>query len=357
SLTSWPSSITSISTLITCIPPNFVTPRIPSMAKVLTAIACRNARPGAKRREIPDAGCRGLYLIVQPSGAKSWGVRFRFRSLPRKLTLGSFLDGGREPDVVPEIDTPLSLAAARELATRALRQVGSGVDPTVTKRARRVAQRAAEADTLAAISQEFLRRKEPQRADDQLRSDLELLCESQLGRLPVEQIRRGQFARVFDHIADTRGPVRSDRVRSSLNRALNWHAGRSDYVNVLGRGGRRTSIRERARTKVLNDPELKAVVGTAEQHKGDPFAGLVLFDLHTGARRGEVAALKWDELSDGGQTWIIPAHRYKTNRDTLIPLSKAAQRIIAERPHLGPFVFGVAGARPLGGFSKRKREF
>jgi len=45
------------------------------MAKQLTAVSIANARPGPQRREIPDAGCRGLYLVVQPSGRKSWAVR------------------------------------------------------------------------------------------------------------------------------------------------------------------------------------------------------------------------------------------------------------------------------------------
>ena len=66
------------------------------MAKALTAITCRNARAGATRREIPDGGCRGLYLVIQPSGHKSWCTRFRFRGAPRKLTLGPFLADGQQ---------------------------------------------------------------------------------------------------------------------------------------------------------------------------------------------------------------------------------------------------------------------
>ena len=326
------------------------------MAKVLTAISCRNTRPGAKRREIPDGGCRGLYFIVQSSGVKSWAARFRYRGQTRKLTLGSFLDnGGQEPGVEPELDTPLSLASARELCTKALRQAASGTDPTALKRKRRIAQRAGEADTLTAIVQEFLRRKEPQRADSQLRSDLELLCEA-LGRLPVAEIRRGQFARALDTIADERGPVRSDRVRLSLDRALNWHAGRSDYVNVLGRGGRRTSAAERARSRVLNDSELQRAWLTAEKLK-TPVASFMQFTLLTATRRSESAGLRRTELSDDGKIWIIPAERYKSKRDPLIPLSKAAQRIVAAQPHIGDFVFSTTGRRPLTDFAKHKRAF
>ena len=38
------------------------------MAKPLTAIAVAKARAGAERREIPDGGCRGLYLIGEDAG-------------------------------------------------------------------------------------------------------------------------------------------------------------------------------------------------------------------------------------------------------------------------------------------------
>ena len=45
------------------------------MAKVLTAKTIETMRPGAARLEVPDAALPGLYLVVQPSGAKSWAFR------------------------------------------------------------------------------------------------------------------------------------------------------------------------------------------------------------------------------------------------------------------------------------------
>ena len=47
------------------------------MAKMLTAAAVKNLAPGPARREVPDGGTHGLYLVIQPSGAKSWAVRIR----------------------------------------------------------------------------------------------------------------------------------------------------------------------------------------------------------------------------------------------------------------------------------------
>jgi integrase len=173
--------------------------------------------------------------------------------------------------------------------------------------------------------------------------------------VPLDQIKRGQFVRELDRIADDNGPVRSDRVLSALKTLLSWHAGRSDYVSVLGRGGRRTSIRERARTRILDDAELRKVWTAAEQDT-TPFGPFLRFTLLTATRRGESAGLHRRELSDGGTVWVVPAARYKSKRDTLIPLSKAAQQIIAGQPVRGPYVFGVDGSRPLGGFNDRKKN-
>ena len=67
------------------------------MAKRLTALAVANLKPRAARYEVPD-GSTGLRVVVQPSGAQGWCVRFRRPDKrPAKLTL----------------DSTFSLAAAR----------------------------------------------------------------------------------------------------------------------------------------------------------------------------------------------------------------------------------------------------
>ena len=42
-----------------------------------TDIAIRNLKPGDVRREIPDPGASNLYLVIKPSGKKSFAVRYR----------------------------------------------------------------------------------------------------------------------------------------------------------------------------------------------------------------------------------------------------------------------------------------
>jgi len=94
----------------------------------------------------------------------------------------------------------------------------------------------------------------------------------------------------------------------------------------------RTSSTARARQRVLNDDELRAIWKAADELK-TPFARLMQFILLTGARRNEAARMTRAELD--GTNWLIPAARVKAKRDFLLPLSGAAAAVLAELPLLG----------------------
>lgn len=85
----------------------------------LTSLAVRHAKPrldhyGAPRRtEYPDGGS-GLYLTVQPRGAKSFTLRYRINGRSRNLRLGSAAASEAEAR-----DGALTLAAARLRAAEA----------------------------------------------------------------------------------------------------------------------------------------------------------------------------------------------------------------------------------------------
>src|SRR5262245_56231673 len=106
----------------------------------LTVKNVEAVRSGAVRREIPDAHMPGLYLVVQPRGAKCGPVRYRHGSTTRKFTLGPF----------PAID----LKTARALGAKALRAVAEGRDPGREK----LEARSARVDSVDSIVAEFLER-------------------------------------------------------------------------------------------------------------------------------------------------------------------------------------------------------
>ena len=67
------------------------------------------------RREVPDGGMTGLYLIVQPSGSKFFALRYQHSGRSKKLTLGKY--------------PKMLLLQARERAREALENISYGEDP------------------------------------------------------------------------------------------------------------------------------------------------------------------------------------------------------------------------------------
>src|SRR5262249_28192259 len=80
----------------------------------LTSLNVQTWKPSAARQEVLDRD--GLYLIVQPSGVKSWALRYRRKSDGKavKHTIGSY--------------PAISLKDARSEATRLRAGIGRGGD-------------------------------------------------------------------------------------------------------------------------------------------------------------------------------------------------------------------------------------
>jgi integrase len=307
------------------------------MAKKLTDVAIRNLKAGAVRREVPDGGAVGLYIIVQPSGRKSYAVRYRVGGRNRKLTL----PGG------------LTLAAARKAASDALLEVANGGDPAAVKQQRK---RVAKEGSFASVAEIYMALEgNKQRSATWKAGILRRSILPALGELPIGDIRRSDVVRMLDGIERRSGPVAADRALAVASKIFNWHATRSDdFRSPLVRGMRRTNGHERARSRILTDDEIRRIWKTANSDPG-PFPALILFLLLTAARRSEAARMAWDEVA--GADWTLPAARNKTKQDLLRPLSAAAQALLDARPRIGPFVFTLNGVHPFADFSRAKRVF
>jgi integrase len=152
---------------------------------------------------------------------------------------------------------------------------------------------------------------------------------------------------LLDKIEDGSGSRTADVVLTVLRRIFNWWALRDEsFIPPIIRGMGRHSTAAHARSRILNDDELRHVWKAAESFGA--FGPLLKFLLLTGARRGEAGAMTWDEVADG--VWTLPAARNKTKQELARPLSRAALAIVEARPHIAgvPFIF-AAGKRPLRG--------
>jgi integrase len=321
------------------------------MTKRLTDVAIRNLRPGPSRREIPDGGARGLYVVLQPSGRRSFAARYRLHGKPQKLTLGE------------EGKPPLSLAEARRLAAAALADAAKGIDPAATKKTARAKAIEADKDTLAAVCAEYMKRKGGTlRSARECQRILDRLVLPVLGARHVNTITRRELTRLLDKIEDESqkrspdgGKRNADGVLAILRAIFNWHAARGDDFNSpIVRGMARVRPSENARARILTDDELRRVWHAADN--AGVFGALVKFLLLTSARLTEAARMTHDELD--GSDWLLPAARNKAKFDLLRPLSAAARAVIEAQPRVNgcPFVFHTDGMHAIAAFSRFKRR-
>ena len=328
---------------------------------MLTALAIEKMATPATRREVPDGKVTGLYLVLQPTGARSWALRYRANGQPKKLTLGAY----------PALD----LATARKRAQEAVGEVAGGKDPAALKVAARAAakaEREAETDRVERVADLFVERYAKPKTRDWRETkrmlDNEIVARWRGRRL--SQITRSHVSDMLDEIVDRGAPVRANRVFAQLRKLCNWAISRG-LIDRNPCQGMSAPSPETKRDRVLSDDEVR-LVWRASDAIGWPFGPIVKMLLLTGGRRDEVAEMRWTELDLGalctkaedgkaveiaGMRWTLPASRTKNKHAHIVPLSSAAIELLQGLPRVegkGGFVFSTTGRTPVSGFSRAK---
>jgi integrase len=107
--------------------------------------------------------------------------------------------------------------------------------------------------------------------------------------------------------------------------------------------------RETERERNLSADEIR-IAWQAFDQLGYPWGPLFKMLLVTGQRRGEIAGMKWSEITADG--WRLPGERAKKGKGHLVPLSTLAREILAGVPEIGDLVFRSHHDALLQGWSK-----
>jgi integrase len=284
---------------------------------------------------------RGFGVRVTASGTRAFILNYRLRGREHRFTIGAWPDWS-------------ALKAVRE--ARNLRQrVDRGDDPLKDRAP--IPTTKSVSGVIDDFMTRYVRGKErPLRSADQIQSAFDRLVKPRIGKIGVYELRRSHVAEMLDRVEDEAGPVQADRVRAYLRKALSWYAERDDEFNLNAafvRVGARANPKERARTRVLSDDELR--IAWPLLSEAGTFGALLKTLLLTAQRRDEVANMTWAEIGPD-EIWTIPAERYKTKRSNHVPLSEAARRVIEAQPRIDgcDYVFPSRTKTPFSGFGKPK---
>jgi integrase-like protein/Arm domain-containing DNA-binding protein len=305
-------------------------------------------RPG---ESVADAEVRGFVVRRLPSGTVTYGYRYRTKGAGEQRWLPLGLHGQITPD------------QARELAKKRAGEVADARDPV----AERASKRAMTANTLDAVLDTFLDRHVRKNLSSaaEVERALRVYIRPVLGARSIYDLRRRDIVDLLDSIEDNNGPVQADRVLAYLRKAFNWQATRDDrFTPPIVKGMARTKPKERARTRTLDDQEIRDVWAALDEARVPAcYPAFVRTLLLSAQRLREVSRVRAEEIV--GDVWVIGAGKYKTKIEHAVPLVAAARNLIdaellrgqpkGARPRKTGFVFSSdGGERSFSGFSKSK---
>ena len=281
------------------------------MATLTAAAAARLQKKGRY-----GAGL-GLFLVVKPSGSKSWVLRVKVGGKRLDRGLGSF----------PAVGLPEARRKAEAMRT----ELRTGPVPAPNTR-----KQESTAPTFREASGRVLAQRKGQWSAKWAlvwQREFEKHVYPRLGDVPVDQISRRDclelLTPLWTRIPTTAGRLRQ-RMRIVFKWAISWEYRPDNPAGEALDGAlpaRRVAVKHH---DALPHAQVEEAIAAVSAGPGRPLTKLsIAFTVLTAARSGEVRGMRWSEVSEDGRTWEIPGDRMKTGQPHKVPLSLQAQRILS----------------------------
>jgi integrase len=266
---------------------------------------------------IYDTEVPGFGLRVTAADAKSFILNYRTRAgRERRYTIGNASDW--------------NVAPARKVAKEIRRKLPDGYDPLSVIEAERGAK------TVAGMCARFIEDHLPnlrQKTADDYRSMIEREILPAIGKLKLVDVKPDDIDGLHRKIGRGHGehrarPYRANRVAALLskmfNLAVRWQWLSANPVYGLERN------QEAKRERYLVNGELQRLSEALAVHEDRQAVAIIRLLLLTGARRGEVFAMRWADLNLTEGTWTKPASTTKQKKIHTTPLSAPARQLLSD---------------------------
>jgi integrase len=297
-----------------------------------------------------DTELTGFGALATAKGSASYFVEYRIggRTAPnRRVTFG------KHGAVTP--------SEARSLAKAKLGDVAKGVDVAQVKRDERLRL---VSGTFREVCMRYIEREaKPTRHWEEMRRILERDAMPAFGPQFISTITRQQIRARLDAIVTEPGrkPSAERKLYVALMPVFKWAVERGAIdLNPMSDLTRPKPAPRRKR--VLDHDEIRALWAAADALDW-PFGPFYKLLLLTGARREEVAGMRWPELDLQRRVWRLPPmeefqpRRTKNGLEHLIDLSPQVMTIIQGLPRMHDgFVFSTTGRTPISGFGRAKER-
>ncbi|QOJ19718.1 MAG: integrase family protein [Gammaproteobacteria bacterium] len=322
-------------------------------------VASFKCKPGAKQSIFWDGKTPGLGLRVTASGAKSYIFQTELHGKTLRLTIGD--------------QRAWSISEAQEEANRLKVKTDQGIDPrqeAADKKAAdqaaaaaKKAQEARETVTVAQAWEEYVAARKPLWSELHIRDHEKVM---QAGGDPRKRSKKltepGSLAslakiRLVDltpelvtEWAQAEAVIRPTRARLALRllRAfLNWCSRHSTYKTIVtSNPAQNNDAKERlgkAKVKhdVLQREQLPAWLNAIKKIQNPVISAYLQTLLLTGARREEIASLRWEDIDF---QWNSMTIKDKVEDFRIIPLTPYVSHLLSMLPRRNQWVFSSVSA-------------
>lgn len=293
---------------------NFIKSRLESLP---------SAAPG-KRDEYRDTKVPGLILRVTDKGSKTFAVYRRVQGKPARRAIGPYPD--------------LSIEQARKKAQEYNGTIALGEDPHETRR-----QAKAELTFGQVFAKYLAGHSKPHKRSwksDQYQYDRFL--KDRWANRKLSSISKDDVRELHAKIGKENGHYSANRLLAMVKAIFNWGLSNSHYQGVNPAKGIQR-FKETSRERRLHPHEIGAFLEAVADEPNETIRDYVLLSLWTGARRSNVQAMRWDQISFERATWTIPETKNGTSQT--VPLAPAAIEILERRSasKSSPYVFPGSG--------------
>jgi integrase len=280
------------------------------MAKLTEKTIKNPALPAKGYRIIWDEDLKGFGARITANGSIAFVFNYR-------------TSAGRQRRITIPYPT-YSVEAARKKAKRYDREVSEGRDPLYTRQSER------DAPTVADLCQLYLdthvqsKRPVPAKTD---RYTIEREILPAMKHLKVTEVKYSHVAKLHRQITE-RAPYRANRVLALLSTMFNLAIQEGMRADSPTKGVKRNV--ETPRERFLSGDELVRLLDALAAHPDQSEANAVRLLMLTGARRGEVLSMMWDQIDFEKATWTKPSSHTKTKKTHHVPLSAPALQLLAQ---------------------------
>lgn len=261
-----------------------------------------------KRSLYRDSKTPGLGIRITDTGHKTFIVYRKIDGKPERITLG------RYPD--------LSIEQARHKAIEINAAIVRGENPNDKRRLERTEA------TLGNLFHEYMERyarlHKKSWKSDEARFKLHLYCWKDK---KISQITKADIQKLHVHIGKAH-KVEANRMLALISIMFNKSVefGLWDKPNPVS-GIKK--FKEKSRDRFLQSEELPRFFAALAKEPNGIIRDYILLAILTGARRANLLAMRWNEISWERSEWRIPTT--KNGEPQIVPLSEEAVTILKRR--------------------------